>query len=167
MKKFCHAIVQGRWVIMIACAILLIPSFIGYKVTKVNYDLINYLPADTETIIGEDILVDEFGMGGYSLVITNDLTPKQIIALEKEFKKVDGVHRVASVYDVIGTSMPIEMLPASLVDQIKVDQSNLILVTFYDSMSSDRTLNAVRTLRKMSNQIMISGMSATTLDTAT
>ena len=101
MKRFCHAITKGRWVIIVASLLLLIPSVFGYFNTKINYDLITYLPKDVETMKGENILTDDFKQGAFSVVITENMNAKQILQLEKEIKKVDTVNRVGSVYDII------------------------------------------------------------------
>ena len=166
MKRFCHAITKGRWVIIVASLLLLIPSVFGYFNTKINYDLITYLPKDVETMKGENILTDDFKQGAFSVVITENMNAKQILQLEKEIKKVDTVNRVGSVYDIIGYSIPIEMLPDNIASKVKKDDSNLIVVTFKNSTSDDKTLEAVQKMRDLKKNIKVSGMSATTLDTA-
>ena len=166
MKRFCHAVTKGRWVIIVVSLLLLIPSVFGYFNTKINYDLITYLPKDVETMKGEDILTDDFKQGAFSVVITENMNAKQILQLEKEIKKVDSVNRVGSVYDIIGYSIPIEMLPDNVASMVKKDDSNLIVVTFKNSTSDDKTLEAVQKIRDLKKNIKVSGMSATTLDTA-
>lgn len=166
MKRFCHAVTKGRWVIIVVSLLLLIPSVFGYFNTKINYDLITYLPKDVETMKGEDILTDDFKQGAFSVVITENMNAKQILQLEKEIKKVDSVNRVGSVYDIIGYSIPIEMLPDNVASKVKKDDSNLIVVTFKNSTSDDKTLEAVQKIRDLKKSIKVSGMSATTLDTA-
>ena len=166
MKRFCHAVTKGRWVIIVVSLLLLIPSVFGYFNTKINYDLITYLPKDVETMKGEDILTDDFKQGAFSVVITENMNAKQILQLEKEIKKVDSVNRVGSVYDIIGYSIPIEMLPDNVASKVKKDDSNLIVVTFKNSTSDDKTLEAVQKIRDLKKNIKVSGMSATTLDTA-
>jgi len=166
MKTFCRGVVKAKWVIFIACLVLLVPSVIGYMGTKVNYDLITYLPSDIDTMKGEDILTDDFNMGGFSVVITEDMNTRQILALEDEIRDIDGVAKVGSVYDILGYALPIEILPDDIESKVKVDESNLMIVTFSNSTSDDITLEAVEKMRNLKYDIKVSGMSATTLDTA-
>lgn len=166
MKTFCKGVTRGRWLIIAICMILIIPSVIGYVSTKTNYDLVSYLPQDVETMKGQKILSKDFRQGAFAVIITNNMSPKQILEFEKEIKKVDSVNKVGSVYDVIGYEIPIEMLPNDIVKKVKKGQENLIITTFTESTSDDRTLNAIQKIRDLKNNIKVAGMSATTLDTA-
>ncbi|SEJ22491.1 hypothetical protein SAMN05216514_11517 [Kandleria vitulina] len=166
MKTFCKGVTRGRWLIIAICMILIIPSVIGYVSTKTNYDLVSYLPQDVETMKGQKILSKDFRQGAFAVIITDNMSPKQILEFEKEIKKVDSVNKVGSVYDVIGYEIPIEMLPNDIVNKVKKGQENLIITTFTESTSDDRTLNAIQKIRDLKNNIKVAGMSATTLDTA-
>lgn len=166
MKTFCKGVTRGRWLIIAICMILIIPSVIGYVSTKTNYDLVSYLPQDVETMKGQKILSKDFRQGAFAVIITDNMSPKQILEFEKEIKKVDSVNKVGSVYDVIGYEIPIEMLPNDIVKKVKKGQENLIITTFTESTSDDRTLNAIQKIRDLKNNIKVAGMSATTLDTA-
>lgn len=166
MKTFCKGVTRGRWLIIAICMILIIPSVIGYVSTKTNYDLVSYLPQDVETMKGQKILSKDFRQGAFAVIIADNMSPKQILEFEKEIKKVDSVNKVGSVYDVIGYEIPIEMLPNDIVKKVKKGQENLIITTFTESTSDDRTLNAIQKIRDLKNNIKVAGMSATTLDTA-
>jgi predicted RND superfamily exporter protein len=115
---------------------------------------------------GQKILSKDFRQGAFAVIITDNMSPKQILEFEKEIKKVDSVNKVGSVYDVIGYEIPIEMLPNDIVKKVKKGQENLIITTFTESTSDDRTLNAIQKIRDLKNNIKVAGMSATTLDTA-
>ena len=157
---------KHRKLIIILCLILLLPAFIGYRKTRINYDILVYLPDDIETIKGENILADEFHNGAYAIVITENMADKDIITFENNIRKIDGVSKVISVNDITGTNIPLEFLPNEITSRISKGNSKLILITFEDSTSSDRTLAAVEQLRKISdNSTKIGGMSAMVLDT--
>ena len=111
MKKVAEKICKHKKVILIVSIILAFFSFIGMKLTKINYDILVYLPEDIETIKGQNILTDDFNMGSYSVAIIDNMSSKNIVELENKIKNVEGVNEVVSLYDVIGTSIPVEMLP--------------------------------------------------------
>ena len=111
MDKFAKGICKNKVIIMLVTCVLVVLSFIGMSLTKINYDNLVYLPKDIETIKGQDILTDDFNMGAYSIAIAKDLSSKQILKLEDEIKQVDGVNEVVSLYDVLGTTVPVDMLP--------------------------------------------------------
>lgn len=166
MHKFGKAICKHRKIILIIALLLLIPSIIGIKATKINYDILVYLPDDVETIQGENILSEDFNMGGFAFVIVEDMKTKDIVKLEEKIKETDNVEMVVSAADVIGTSIPIEMIPDEIKDKVYKDNETIVLVTFKDKISSDSTMQAVETLRKITNEhCKISGMTGTLLDT--
>lgn len=157
---------KHRKFIIIICLILLIPAFIGMKKTKINYDILVYLPDDIETIEGENILTNDFKSGAYAIAITENMADKDIVTFENNIRKIDGVSKVISINDITGTTIPIEFLPSEITSFISKDNSKLILITFEDSTSSDRTLAAVEKLRKISSDsTKIGGMSTMVLDT--
>ena len=117
MKKIAEKICKSKNLILILSAVLFVLSFIGMKLTNINYDILVYLPEDIETVEGQNILTNDFGMGAYSVVITENMSNKQILELEEKFKSIDGVNQVISAYDVIGTSIPIDMLPNEIVQK--------------------------------------------------
>lgn len=165
MKKFSEFICKNKVLVLIVSFALLILSFIGMKLTKINYDILVYLPDDIETIKGQNILTDEFNMGAYAMVITDNLKADEILKVEEEMRKVDGVNKVVSLYDALGTDFPIEVLPDDIRSHLNKDNSNLLLVTFEESTSSEKTIDAVRELRTLSDNYKIGGMSSMVLDT--
>ena len=166
MHKIGKAICKYRKIILAIALLLLIPALIGMKATKINYDILVYLPSDVETIQGENILSNDFNMGAFSVIILEDMQTKDILKLEDKIKEVPNVEKVVSIADVIGTSIPTEMLPDELKDKIYKDNSTIMLVTFKDQISADSTMEAVETLRDITDErCKISGMTSTVLDT--
>ncbi|MCI8618267.1 MAG: MMPL family transporter [Clostridia bacterium] len=166
MLKFAEKICKYKKLILIIALLLLIPSIIGMKATRINYDILVYLPEDIETIKGETILSEQFDMGAFSVVIVEDMNTKDIQKLENEISKLDNVELVISIADVLGSNIPVEMLPKEITDKIHKDGSTPMLVTFKDGISSDSTMSTIEELRKLTDkQCKISGMSATVLDT--
>lgn len=166
MEKFGQFICKHKVAILIISLLLLIPSIIGYKATRVNYDILVYLPDNIETIKGENILADDFDMGAFSVVILENMQSKDIIELEKQFREVGNVEKVVGLTDVIGTDVPLEMLPDEIKDKLYKDNTTPVLVTFKDGISEDTTMETVEKLREISNEnCKISGMTATVLDT--
>ncbi len=166
MKKIGELVCKYRTVILIIAILLLIPSIIGIKMTKINYDILVYLPEDIETIQGEKILSNEFNMGAYSVIVLDNMTTKDILQLENEIKKLDNVAMAISTADVLGTGIPIEMLPDELKDKIYKDGSTLMFTTFKEGILDEETLKTIETLRNITDErCKISGMSAVVLDT--
>ena len=166
MHKIAEKICKYRKLILIIALLLLIPSIIGMKATRINYDILVYLPEDIETIKGEDILSEDFDMGGFSVVLLEDMSTKDIIKLEEKIRKIDNVEKVVSIADVLGSNIPVEMLPDDIKDKVYKDNETLMLVTFKEQISSDATMNSVEELRKITDEhCKISGMTATVLDT--
>lgn len=166
MHKIGKAICKYRRIILAIALLLIIPALIGMKATKINYDILVYLPSDVETIQGENILSNDFNMGAFSVIILEDMQTKDILKLEDKIKEVPNVEKVVSIADVIGTSIPTEMLPDELKDKIYKDNSTIMLVTFKDQISADSTMEAVETLRDITDErCKISGMTSTVLDT--
>lgn len=166
MKKIAEKICKSKNLILILSAVLFVLSFVGMKLTNINYDILVYLPEDIETVEGQNILTNDFGMGAYSVVITENMSNKQILELEEKFKSIDGVNQVISAYDVIGTSIPIDMLPNEIVQKFHQENTDLMFVTFKESTSSESTIDAIRNMKEIaSDKVEISGMSAMVLDT--
>ena len=166
MKKFGEIICKYRKIILIVAILLMIPTIIGIKATRINYDILVYLPDNIETIKGENILSDEFNMGAFSVIILENMPSKEIIKLEKDIRKIDNVAMVLSTADVIGDKLPVEMLPDDIKDIAYKENSTIMLATFKDAISSDETLETIQTLRDMTDKrVKISGMSAVLIDT--
>lgn len=166
MQKLGKVICKHKRLILIIALLLLIPSIIGMKVTKINYDILIYLPEDVETIKGESILSEDFNMGAFSVVLIEDMETKDIIKLEEKIRDIDNVEKVMSIADIVGTGIPKEMIPDDIKEKIYKDNETIMLVTFKDQISADTTMQTVETLRKITDkQCKISGMTATVLDT--
>lgn len=166
MKKLSRFVANHSKLIVIIAAILMIPAIIGYKATRINYDILVYLPNSNETIKGEEILNKDFGLGAYSFVMIENMSDKEIINLEDKIKKIDGVNMVMGANDFIGTTIPKEMLPDEIVDNLYKDNETILLVTFKNGTSDDKTLEAFRSLRKtVGDASKVAGMSALVLDT--
>lgn len=166
MKFFGKLICKYKWLIVVISTLLLIPSVIGYFKTKVNYDILVYLPSDIETLKGEHILTDDFHMGAFSITIVENMANQDLLKLEERFRSIKGVSKVISINDITGTSIPVEMLPKEIRDKVAKDNSKLVLITFENSTSDDVTLDAVDEMRKITdNSVKIGGMSAMVLDT--
>ena len=165
MKKFGKFVCKNKNLVVLVSAVLLIFSFIGMNLTKVNYDILVYLPDEIETIQGQNELTDNFKMGGYSIAIIDNMKSKDILELENDIKNVDGVSKVVSVYDVIG-NIPISMFPNEIQERIHKNNSDLLLITFTDSTSSEKTIDAVREIRNITDgKVKQGGMSSMVLDT--
>ena len=164
--KFGRFVCQHRKAILGLALLLLIPAIIGMKATRINYDILVYLPEDIETIQGEKILSEDFNMGAFSMIVVEDMSTKEIQKLEEKIKGLDNVEKVMGIADVVGTSIPIEMVPEEIKNKIYKEGDTVLMVTFKDSISSDTTMETIETLREITNeQCKISGMSATILDT--
>ena len=166
MHKFGEFICKYRVFILIISVLLIIPSVIGMAKTRVNYDILTYLPDDNETIQGQNILKNDFEMGAYSIILVDDLHEKQILEFENKLRKMDNVSMVASVADVLGDGIPKDILPDKVKDVLYKDESTIIMVTFKDGISTDKTLDTVEEIRKIADDSFeITGMTAVLLDT--
>ena len=166
MQKFSQLICKHRKLVLIIALLLLIPSVLGMMATRVNYDILVYLPEDIETLQGQKILQDDFDMGAFSIVVLENMNTKDIQDLENKFREFENVEKVIGLTDIIGTNFPVEMLPDEIRDIAYRDNDTLFLVTFGDGISSDETLETITKMREMtSEQCKISGMSSVILDT--
>ncbi len=166
MKKLSSFISNHKKLIIIITFILLIPSIIGYKLTKINYDILVYLPEDIETMKGQEILTNDFGVGAYSFVIVENMQAKDLLNLEEQIKEIDHVGAAISYADVLGTTIPKEMLPKELINKISKDNVDVIAVTFDTSTSAEETLNAIEEIRDITDKnVLVGGMSSMVLDT--
>ena len=166
MDKIANYICKNKYIIIGISIVLLFLSFIGMNLTKINYDILVYLPDNIETIQGQNILTEDFNMGGYSIATIENMAPKDILILEEKIKKVDGVVNVKSIYDVLGSGIPIDIIPTEIREQLHKDNMDIIFITFEDSTSSESTVNAVKSIRNITKgKIMQGGMSSMVLDT--
>ena len=161
MIKVGQWIARHRIFILLVSILLLIPSVIGMNMTKVNYDLLSYLPEDLETVKGQDILVDDFDMGAFSMVIVQGMDMKDVQKLEEKFEDIDHVKDVLWYDDVMDIDVPIEMLPEEVRNAFFKEDATMMLVLLDDTSSSDAAVNAVKEMRKAANeQCFISGMTS-------
>ena len=166
MRKFAEFIVKKRYIIILVTILLLIPAFVGMNSTKINYDILVYLPDDIETIKGQKYLTDDFDMGAFSITIVDNMSSKEILALEQKIKDVSGVAKVISAYDIVGTNIPLEILPDEITSKIKNGDDDLIMITYDKSTSDKDTLDAVEQVKQITDDSCnVSGMSAMVLDT--
>lgn len=166
MKRIADKITNNSILILIVSFILLIVSVFGYINTRVNYDILVYLPDSIETIKGENILTDDFGLGSYAFVMVDNKSSNYILNLEDKIKDVKNVNAVYSVADVIDTTIPYDMLPDEVKDKLYSDNETIIFVTFDGSTSEDSTITAVRELREtVSDATRVSSMTAMVIDT--
>ena len=166
MKKISKFITNNSKLIVIISILLLIPALIGYVHTKINYDILFYLPKDIETIKGQNILTDDFKTGAFSFVFVDNKKAVDVLKLEEKIKDIKGVNKVFSIYDVTDTTIPVEFIPDELKDKLVKKDSTLMVVTFKESTSDEGTIEAVRELRKIAKDpSKVSGMTAMVVDT--
>lgn len=163
--KFGKAVVKLRHAILVMALVLLIPSAIGMAKTHVNYDMLSYLPDDMESVKGQDLLMDEFHKGGFSILVLENMKTNDVTKLKKDIEKVDHVESIVNLQDVVNPSVPISMYPKVVQDNIN-NKNATMLVTFYDTgISDEHTLNAVDQIRKMSSKdTYVAGMTSMVLD---
>lgn len=163
--KFSKAVVKLRIPIIIFCLVMLVPSVFGMVKTRINYDMLNYLPDDLETIKGQDILLDEFGKGAFSLIILEDMEDKDVSALRKNIEQVDHVDTAIWYDSLADISIPKELLPDDLYETFNTENATMIAVFFDSGTSADVTMDAIREIRSIAGkQCFVSGMSAMVTD---
>ena len=151
--------------ILIITLLLMIPSTIGMIATRVNYDMLNYLPDSMDTIKGQDELMENFGKGAFSFIVVEDMTTKDVAALTEKIKAVDHVETVLWYNSIADISIPIEMLPDDIYRQFNTDNCTMIAVFFDSSTSADVTMDAIRSIRSIAGkQCFVSGLSAMVTD---
>ena len=165
MKKIGKAIAKGRYLIFILALALLVPSAIGYLNTRVNYDILSYLPDSLETVSGQDIMVDEFGMGAFSMVIVEGMDNKDAAALEADLETINHVKEVLWYDDMLDLSVPVSMIPDSIRDAFFQGDATMMIALFDNTTSADETMEAITAMRKMvGKECFISGMSGVVTD---
>ena len=165
MVKVGKWIARHRVLMLIVGFLLIIPSVIGMAKTRVNYDLLSYLPEHLETVKGQDILVDEYGMGAFSMVVVENMDLKDVQKLEEKFENVSHVKDVLWYDDVADISLPVEMIPSNLREAFFKGDATMMLVLFDNTTSSDDSMDAVGEMRKIANeQCFISGMTGVVAD---
>lgn len=165
MIKAAKKIVKHKRLIVILCMLLLIPSAIGMARTRVNYDLLNYLPGELETMRGQDIMVDQMGMGAFSMVIVENMQPKDVVKLKDQIKTIDHVLDVIWYDDVMDITVPMEMIPEKIRNAFNSQDATMMIALFDNTTSSDETMEAISQMRKLCDtQCYISGMSGVVTD---
>ena len=165
MQKFGRGVVKLRVPILIVSVLLLIPSIFGFVSTRINYDILSYLPSDIETMKGQDIMLDEFGKGGFSLVMLDGMDDKDVEKVKEKIEKVDHVCDVLWYDTLADVSLPKEVLPDDIYDFFNTDNSTMMAVSFDEATSADGALEAVKEIRSIAGeQCFVSGMSSVVED---
>ena len=166
MVKVGKKIVKFRVPILILSIILLIPAVWGYVNTRINYDVMTYLPEDIETMQGQEIMTNDFGIGAFSMLMVDGMEDKEIVKLKEKVEKVDGVENVLWYDSLADISVPQSVLPSKLYDEYNTEDGTMMAVFFKDGTSSDETMKAITEIRKITGeQCFLSGMSAIVEDT--
>ena len=166
MKKISSLIVKKRMMILIISLVLLIPSVFGYISTKINYDLLTYLPKEIDTMKGQDILKEDFGTGAFSMLVSENMKPKEVSALKEKIQDVPHVKDVIWYDSLLDTSVPMEMLPKDLYEAFNHGDATLLMILYDDTSSAEGTMDAVREIRKIADErVFLSGMTAVLVDT--
>ena len=165
MIRFGKWVVKHRVPILVLGILLLLPSVFGMVNTRINYDVLDYLPENIDTVQGQNILLDEFGKGGFSLVMVEGMSEKDTVTLEKKFEQVDHVSTVLWYDDLADISIPMELLPQKYYDAFNNGDTTMMAVFFDTATSADETMEAVRQIRSIAGkQCFVSGMSAMVTD---
>ena len=163
--KFGKWVAKHRILIILLAVLLLIPAAIGYVSTRINYDVLSYLPKSLETVSGQDIMVDEFGMGAFSMVIVEGMENKDVAELETKLEQVEHVEKVIWYDDVADITLPVEIIPTNLRENLFNGDATMMIALFDDTTSADSTMDAVTDMRKIvGEQAFISGMSGVVTD---
>ena len=166
MKQLGKGIVKARFLILIIALALLVPSAIGYFSTRINYDVLAYLPKDIDTMVGQDILKEDFGTGAFSMVVVEGLPFKDVSKLKEQVETVEHVKKVLWYDSFADISIPTELLPDRLQKAFANGDATMMIVLFDTGTSEDSTMDAIRQIRsKTAGQCFISGMSAIVTDT--
>ena len=163
--KFSRGIVKSRIAILILALILMVPSVIGMVKTRVNYDMLTYLPSDMETVKGQNELLKDFNKGAFTFLIFENMPDKDVAALKEKVEKIEHVDTVLWYDSVADLSMPKEFLPEDIYKAFNSKNSTMMAVFFDTGTSDDRTMSAVKEIRKVcGEQCFISGMTALVVD---
>ena len=163
--RFSKAVVKHRILILIVVLVLMIPSVLGMAGTRINYDMLDYLPEDMETVIGQNVLLEDFGKGAFSFIIVEDMPAKDVAALKEKIEQVDHVETVLWYDSIADLSIPMELLPDKIYNEFNTENATMMAVFFDTSTSSDITMDAIREIRQIAGkQCFVSGMSALVTD---
>lgn len=163
--RFSKAVVKCRVPILIITLLLMIPAVLGMAGTRINYDMLDYLPSDMDTVVGQDLLKEDFGKGAFSFIILEDMPAKDVVALKEKIEKVNHVETVLWYDDLADISVPMELLPEKVWKEFNTDHSTMMAVFFDSATSEDVTMDAIRSIRSIAGrQCFVSGMSALVTD---
>lgn len=163
--QFSKAVVKYRTTILIVACLLMIPSILGMIGTRINYDMLDYLPSDMDTVIGQDELLKDFGKGAFSLIVVEDMPAKDVAELCSKIESIDHVETVLWYSSLADVSIPMELLPSEVYDEFNTDHSTMMAVFFDSATSEDITMDAIREIRSVcGKQCFVSGMSALVTD---
>ena len=163
--RFSKAVVKCRVPILIITLLLMIPAVLGMVGTRINYDMLDYLPSDMDTVVGQDLLKEDFGKGAFSFIILEDMPAKDVVALKEKVEKVNHVETVLWYDDLADISVPMELLPEKVWKEFNTDHSTMMAVFFDSATSEDVTMDAIREIRSIvGKQCFVSGMSALVTD---
>lgn len=165
MNHFGKFITRHKFIILILGILLIIPSVIGMSMTRVNYDLLSYLPKSLETVEGQDIMVDEFGMGAFSMIVVEDMENKDVAKLKEKLAEVEHVEKIIWYDSVADLTLPVEMLPDDIREALFHENATMMIALFDQTTSADETMEAVTEMRQVvKEQAFISGMSGIVTD---
>ena len=163
--RFSKAVVKCRVPILIITLLLMIPAVLGMVGTRINYDMLDYLPSDMDTVVGQDLLKEDFGKGAFSFIILEDMPARDVVALKEKIEKVNHVETVLWYDDLADISVPMELLPEKVWKEFNTDHSTMMAVFFDSATSEDVTMDAIREIRSIAGrQCFVSGMSALVTD---
>ena len=163
--KFSKAVVKHRILILIVTVALMIPSVLGMLGTRINYDMLEYLPEDMDTVIGQDELMQDFGKGGFAFLIVEDMPNRDVAVMKEKLEKIDHVDSVVWYDSLMDLSVPMELLPDDLYNEFNTDHSTMMAVFFDTATSEDATIDAIHDIRATcGKQCFVSGMSALVTD---
>ena len=165
IMKFSNAVVKHRILILIIAVVLMIPAVIGMAKTRINYDMLDYLPSDMDTVKGQSELLDDFGKGAFSFIVIEDMPEKDVAKLKSNIEKVDHVETALWYDSIMDLSVPMEFLPDEIYNAFNTENSTMIAVFFDTSTSDDDTMDAIREIRSIAGkQCVVSGTSAMVTD---
>lgn len=163
--RFSKAVVRGRVAILILTVLLMIPAVFGILETRINYDMLNYLPDDMDTVIGQNALLEDFGKGAFSFIVVENMPEKDVAALQEKLESVEHVETVLWYNSLMDTSIPMQLLPDKLYDAFNTGDATMMAVFFDTATSADETMDAIREIRSIAGkQCFVSGMSALVTD---
>ena len=165
VMRFSKAVVKYRIPILILALVLMVPSLLGMAGTRINYDMLDYLPEDMDTVIGQNELMEEFGKGAFSFIIVEDMPDKEVSKLKEQIEQVEHVESVIWYDSLMDLSVPKELLPDKILKEFNTEHSTMMAVFFDSSTSADITMDAIREIRAVcGKQCYVSGMSALVTD---